>query len=488
MSANLPSSPAARGGADLGAEPAARDSNAAVEFALLRELYGPRKPLLAGNLCGAALLAAVLWESSAQANLVFWAVLITGVTLMRYALVRRFNALRPGPESTARWTWAYAAGALAGGVLWGASVGLFPSGGANAHDQTFVLIIAGLSAAGLSGYAVSPVVFVAFLLPATTPFGWYLFHAGGAFKQAAAAAFFFWLAVMVVVAHWRSRRIAESIGQEGAATERLVRNEVERENARKESETKARVVAQLSHELRTPLNAIVGFSEAIKHGIFGPVGNPRYSAYADNIHDSGRHLLAVIERALADRALVSEMPEMEESDVDLRVIAAEACAMFEARARQCSVALVMRCEEPAPAIRGNGEKLKQVLVNLLSNAVKFTPPGGRIAVEISAPPGEGAAIRISDTGVGMDSGEIARALDPATAPPRKLASSLASPLENGRGVGLLIAKWLTELHGGKLALESGKGAGTKVVVHLPRERLLLRIRGAEPAARALAAD
>ena len=129
-----------------------------------------------------------------------------------------------------------------------------------------------------------------------------------------------------------------------------------------------------------------------------------------------------------------------------------------------------------------------MLVNLLSNAVKFTPPGGRIAVEISTPPGEGVALRVSDTGVGMDGTEIARALDPAMAAPRKLASSHASPLENGRGVGLLIAKWLTELHGGRLVLESNKGAGTSVIVHLPRERLLLRIRGAGSATRALAAD
>src|SRR4029079_13399718 len=126
-----------------------------------------------------------------------------------------------------------------------------------------------------------PVVFVAFLLPATIPFGWQLFHVGGQFKPVAAAFFFVWLALMVIVAYWRSHRIAETIGAEGAAAERLARDSVEREHELRAGETQARVVAQLSHELRTPLNAIVGFSEAIKHGVFGPIGNPRYSAYAD---------------------------------------------------------------------------------------------------------------------------------------------------------------------------------------------------------------
>ena len=384
--------------------PTRRNAAIGVELALLRELYGPRKPLLAGNLCGAALLAAVLWDSGIRSDLIVWALLIAGVTLMRYGLVRRFNALRPGVDGINFWTWAYAAGAFAGGMLWGASVGLFPLPGAESHDQTYVLIIAGLCAAALSGYAVCPVVFTAFLVPATLPFGWYLFHLGGQFKPTSAAMFFLWLATMVVVARWRSRRIAETIGAEGAAADRVARDEVERESAERAGVERARVVAQLSHELRTPLNAIVGFSEAIKHGVFGPIGNPRYSAYADNIHDSGRHLLAVIERALADRALGSEMPPMEENDVDLREIAAEASSLFEARARQCSVELVLAVEEPAPSIRGNATKLKQVLINLLSNAVKFTPPGGRVVLEISTPPGEGVVLRVSDNGVGMRQG------------------------------------------------------------------------------------
>ena len=453
--------------------------DADVELALVRELYGPRKPLLAGNLGGAALLAALLWDSAVRADVVLWAVLISGVTLLRHALVRRFNAHQPGVDGVAFWTWAYAAGAFAAGVLWGASVGLFPAPGADANDQTFVLIIAGLSAAGLSGYAVCPVVFVAFLVPATMPFGWHLFHAGGTFKPTVASLFFFWLAFMVVVAYWRSRRIAETIGEANAEAERVARASVERENAEKAGETKARVVAQLSHELRTPLNAIVGFSEAIKHGVFGPVGNPRYSAYADNIHDSGRHLLAVIERALSGGAIGSDMPPMEETDVDLRAIADEAVATFEARARQCAVGLVLKVEEPAPAIRGNATKLKQVLINLLSNAVKFTPAGGRVALEIAAPPGAGVVMRVSDTGVGMDADQIARALDPAAVNGKHGANGFEHDRVEGRGVGLLVAKWLTELHGGTLTVESAKDAGTTATVRLQSERLLLRVRGAD---------
>jgi len=451
-----------------------RRNSPALELALVRELYGPRKPLLAGNLCGAALLAAVLWNEAVRTDLLLWALLITLVTVLRYALVRRFNALEPGADQVVLWTWAYAAGAFAGGILWGASVGLFPAPGADANDQIYVLIIAGLSAAALSGYAVCPVVFTAFLVPATLPFGWYMFHTGGQFKPVIAAVFFLWLAFMIVAAHWRSRCIAETISNLSAAAIQAARDTAERETELKASEVKARLVAQLSHELRTLLNAIVGFSEAIKHGVFGPIGNPRYSAYADNIHDSGRHLLAVIERALADRALGSNMPPMEEGDVDLREIAADAIASFEARAKQCALKLSLDIEEPAPSIRGNATKLKQVLINLLSNAVKFTPPGGRVALEIFTPVGEGVVMRVSDTGVGMEPEQITRAIDPsATRHQPDLGQQNGHG--DGRGVGLLVAKWLTELHGGRLSLESKPGSGTIVTLRLPKERLLLRI-------------
>jgi two-component system cell cycle sensor histidine kinase PleC len=457
--------------------PTRRSAALTVELSLLRELYGPRKPLLAGNLCAAALIAAVLWDTGVRSDLFIWALLVAGVTLMRYLLVLRFQAQQHTIDSVVFWTWAYAAGAFASGILWGASISLFPLAGIDTHDQIYVLIVAGMSAAALSGYAVSPLVFVAFLVPSTLPFAWYLFHTGGQFKATSAALYFIWLAAMVLVAYGRSRRIAEMIGAESAAADRVVRDEMERESAERSDVERARIVAQLSHELRTPLNAIVGFSEAIKHGVFGPIGNPRYSAYADNIHDSGRHLLAVIERALVDRALGSEIAAMEEGDVDLREIAEEALAMFDARSRQCGVALVLAVEEPAPSIRGNATKLKQVLINLLSNAVKFTPPGGRVSVEIEAPPGSGVVMRVADTGVGMDKDEISRALDPSAAN-RKRAG-----IDNGRGVGLLIAKWLSELHGGRLAIESTPGVGTTATVSLPRERLLLRILGvARPAA------
>jgi signal transduction histidine kinase len=143
------------------------------------------------------------------------------------------------------------------------------------------------------------------------------------------------------------------------------------------------------------------------------------------------------------------------------------------------VGLVLKVEEPAPAIRGNATKLKQVLINLLSNAVKFTPAGGRVALEIAAPPGAGVVMRVSDTGVGMDADQIARALDPAAVNGKHGANGFEHDRVEGRGVGLLIAKWLTELHGGTLTVESAKDVGTTATVRLPSERLLLRVRGAD---------
>ena len=105
-----------------------------------------------------------------------------------------------------------------------------------------------------------------------------------------------------------------------------------------------------------------------------------------------------------------------------------------------------------------------MLLNLLSNAVKFTPPGGRIAIGAKET-GEGVAIAVSDTGIGMREEDIPIALSRFG----QIDATLARKFE-GTGLGLPLAKQMVELHGGALTIESALGVGTTVTVTLPRER------------------
>jgi signal transduction histidine kinase len=234
----------------------------------------------------------------------------------------------------------------------------------------------------------------------------------------------------------------------------------------------------MSHELRTPLNAIIGFSEMIRDAVIGPI-DARYREYGSDINRSGRHLQKIINDILDISKIESGRLELRDELVSIGD-SVEACRRTLATmAEAAGVALSLDLSGAPPCIRSDEVRFQQILLNLMSNAVKFTPPGGRVALEIAARPGAGVVMRVSDTGVGMDADQIARALDPAAVNGKRGANDLGHDRVEGRGVGLLIAKWLTELHGGTLTVESAKDVGTTATVRLPGERLLLRVRGAD---------
>jgi signal transduction histidine kinase len=242
------------------------------------------------------------------------------------------------------------------------------------------------------------------------------------------------------------------------------------EGARREAEassrTKSEFLANMSHELRTPLNAIIGFSEIIRDALFGPI-EPNYREYAQDIHSSGQHLLQLINDVLDLSKLAVGRLSLREEEVDLRSILETARRLTSERARRGSVDLVVAAGPDLPRVLADELRLKQIVLNLVSNAVKFTPPGGQVTISARAANGGGLEIAVSDTGIGMTTQEIPIALEPF----RQLDSALSRRYE-GTGLGLPLAKTLTELHEGSLKIESAPGRGTTVVVHLPGSRTL----------------
>ncbi|HTI88341.1 MAG TPA: MHYT domain-containing protein [Alphaproteobacteria bacterium] len=240
------------------------------------------------------------------------------------------------------------------------------------------------------------------------------------------------------------------------------------------SQAKSQFLATMSHELRTPLNAIIGFSEMLKHELFGPLGDPRYRDYADSIHGSGHHLLGLINDVLDFSKLEAGRFELQESAIDIRKTIVEALRMVEAQARKTDVDVASELPEMLPLLRLDERRLRQVMLNLLWNAVKFTPPGGCVTVSVAIEE-DTVAIRVVDTGIGMSEEDIPKALDRFG----QIDSSLSRRYD-GTGLGLPLSKRLVELHGGTLDIVSAVGKGTTVTVRLPGARIT--VTPAEPAA------
>ncbi len=228
------------------------------------------------------------------------------------------------------------------------------------------------------------------------------------------------------------------------------------------NKSKSEFLANMSHELRTPLNAIIGFSSVMKEELFGALGSARYRDYSSDIHDSGTHLLAIINDLL-------DVSAIEAHKMDLRVAACDVGEMTDAalrlvapRAQSAGLSLQRDIAADLPQVNVDERRLKQVLLNLLSNAIKFTRKGGSVRVEARIVVNGDLILRVVDTGIGMDAEGVAKALERFG----QVDSGLDRKHE-GTGLGLPLARGLVELHGGALSIDSEPNRGTTVTVTLP---------------------
>ena len=210
----------------------------------------------------------------------------------------------------------------------------------------------------------------------------------------------------------------------------------------------------------------MGFSDILKGEVFGPVGSPRYREYAAHIHDSGSHLLDLINDILDIAKLDAAKVELHESEMDVQDVVASCISLLEVQSIKSGV--TVSAGEPWGRVRFRADerRVRQILLNLLSNAVKFTPEGGEVTITAFLKAG-GLTIAVADTGIGIAAHDIPRALERFG----QIDSAMGRK-HTGTGLGLPLAKELTELHGGTLIIESEVGAGTTVTVTFPPVRVI----------------
>src|SRR5688572_30437652 len=225
---------------------------------------------------------------------------------------------------------------------------------------------------------------------------------------------------------------------------------------------KSDFLANVSHELRTPLNAIIGFSEIIKMQMFGQIGQPLYGEYARDIHSSGQHLLSIINDILDLSKIEAGRFELHPDAVSVAELFEDCARLVQERAHSAGLKLVRVIDPEIALLWADKRAVKQILINLLGNAIKFTPKGGQVTMAAKPGPDSMIELSVADTGIGI--------------PPEHLATALAAfgqvdnPMtraQQGTGLGLPIVKSLVELHGGRFAIESEVGKGTRVSALLP---------------------
>jgi signal transduction histidine kinase len=261
--------------------------------------------------------------------------------------------------------------------------------------------------------------------------------------------------------HIRGNYVARKIIEEKNVTMKDLLDEAEAANR-----AKSEFLAVMSHELRTPLNAILGFSELFKQQIMGPLGSPKYVEYANDIHNSGTHLLAIINDILDLAKAESGKIDLVETTFDIKDAIETTVRMCRPKAAESKIELLVTHLPDKVQLVGDERLLRQVALNLLTNAIKFTFPGGRVEIAVHTSHNDGFVLTIKDTGIGIPEQDLDRVLRPF----EQVESALARQ-HGGTGLGLPYSKKIIEIHGGTLTLTSQVDVGTTVRVELPPSRV-----------------
>ncbi len=233
------------------------------------------------------------------------------------------------------------------------------------------------------------------------------------------------------------------------------------------TQLKDEFLASMSHELRTPLNAVLGLSEALLDEVYGTL-TERQKRSLTTIHNSGQHLLSLINDILDLAKIESGKEQLHLSCVELSNLCAASLDFIKEQANQKNIQLDSQIETEFGCVELDERRIKQVLINLLTNAVKFTPDWGTVSLKVWGDSQEERIIlRVIDTGIGIKPEDMDKLFKSFV----QIESSLSRRYE-GTGLGLALVKNIIELHGGSISVTSELGKGSQFTVILPWKKMM----------------
>ncbi len=239
-----------------------------------------------------------------------------------------------------------------------------------------------------------------------------------------------------------------------------------KEAAEQSSRQKSEFLAGISHEIRTPLNAILGFSDVMRTERFGEMRNEKYRAYANDIHASGAHLLALVNDLLDLSKVEAGKLELDFTAVNVTEAVEHALRLLTEDAARANVVVRKSFAAGLPRVVADLRALRQVLLNLLSNAIKYTDAGGQVIVSALMDGNGELVLRVKDSGIGMSVTQLQEALRPY------VRVEAAGRTRQGTGLGLPLSKALVEANRAQFTMVSEPGQGTLAEVRFPATRVL----------------
>ncbi|WP_370153595.1 sensor histidine kinase [Ferrovibrio sp.] len=244
-----------------------------------------------------------------------------------------------------------------------------------------------------------------------------------------------------------------------------------RDAALRASHAKSTFLANMSHELRTPLNAIIGFSDIMQQKMFGEA-SPKYDEYLRDIHGSARHLLGIIDDILDLARIEASQIVLNETPVAIAEEAATCIRLTALQFGRPAASMLTSLPDGLPDLLADARLLRQILLNLIGNALKFSPAGAPIEIGALCNPAGEIELWVRDHGIGIAEADQARIFDPF-----EQADSQLSRKFGGVGLGLSLVRAFVAAHGGRIAVDSRPGQGSRISAIFPAMRTLARPSG-----------
>jgi PAS domain S-box-containing protein len=255
-----------------------------------------------------------------------------------------------------------------------------------------------------------------------------------------------------------ARDVTASKRLDRALQEKNAELESARATADKANLAKSEFLSSMSHELRTPLNAVLGFAQVIESG--SPPPTPSQKRSLDQILKAGWYLLELINEILDLARIESGRLTLSQEPVALNEVMHECQTMIEPQARLRGIGMRFPRFDAPRFVLADRTRLKQVLINLLFNAIKYNKPDGTVTVDCVALTPASMRISVRDSGAGLPAEKLAQLFQPFN----RLGKE--SGIEEGTGIGLVVAKRLVEMMGGSIGVDSILGASTTFWIEL----------------------
>jgi two-component system cell cycle sensor histidine kinase PleC len=423
-----------------------------------------------------AVVVAVGMASWAPAEqLLFWLATLFIAKGLLIVVCKRFQSLNRKQANTRRWRRNLAAAECFYGMSW-ASVVFVNINGAEQISGfffAFAAVMVVIAIRTMFAATVLPILYAG-TIPMTAALVLRFLIAGHPFYWAMAAVAIGIHVYLIFLATGLNKTVLAMLeyrAEKDALVAELEQSKAHSDEARRRAEAanlaKSKFLANMSHELRTPLNAILGFSEIMGSEILGPLENPTYKSYSEDIHRSGEHLLNLINQILDLSRIEAGRYELAEEPVSLSFVMEDCRRLLKLRAESKGLNVVETYADNMPFLWAEQRAVRQICLNLLSNAIKFTPSEGTITLTVGTNARGEQFLSVKDTGPGIPQAEIPRVM--SSFGQGSLAQHTA---EGGSGLGLPIVKGLVDLHGGTFELKSRLRHGTEILITFPAQRIM----------------